>query len=803
MSHDPSKELSQTAYVKRADDKSLESTQQLDPDQTVAHGGKQSETRLDRTELLGTYRLAEKLGQGGMGAVYKAVHTQLEKTVAIKVLAHNVSGDPSTTERFKREMKAIGRVQHPNVVVAHDGGQIDGEYFLVMEYVDGIDVATLQQKHGRLPVPIACEIVRQAAVGLQHAHEMGLVHRDIKPGNLMLDHKGVVKVLDLGLARIESEMAAGDSEPDANLTATGIAMGTINYMSPEQALDSRSADARSDIYSLGVTLYKLLSGRLPFAGEQYDTNGKMLVAIMTQTPPSLKAVAPDLPTELVRLVDQAISKDSSKRIATAAEFAERLIPFAGAKLAGLATASQIVLSSYRDQDSSASSVQASSEKRITLQKRIKIQYAAIPAVLIASLLAFTLWPIPRASVDSALDRSTTAVDNAKLSNGLPNLPSSSVDSNNIGSPGASPALTNTTEPLHPPQDSYAIDREVARWIESVGGQAMTLGFEPVDVKSDRNLVVGVIRLDNRHDFTDSEFRKLPRLPSLKFMMAGFTDLDTNGLSTILQCQSLHTINLAGTKLTSQDFLRLSTVRHLSYLRLSSSQVHDNWQFLNKIPTPGLLSIDGNEFPAPQLLSSLRPLCALEILGPSRIDDQTLRALQSVNPRLSIRLSLNGKFQTIGQNPVKKAATQLVNAGWQLCFADKRVWKPEEDVQFNEIKIVDSQGAKVLSEREADAIASLGQSFFSFNLSNCDLIGLRESLEGRHVVHLSANSSNITDSTLLQLSKRVSILSMDIKETKVSVEAIRKFKSLQPLCHIVADEINLPSEHRLPSAESNL
>jgi serine/threonine protein kinase len=158
MSHDPSKELSQTAYVKRADDKSLELTQQLDPDPTVAHGGKQSKTRLDRTELLGTYRLAEKLGQGGMGAVYKAVHTQLEKIVAIKVLARNVSGDPSTTERFKREMKAIGRVQHPNVVVAHDGGQIDGEYFLVMEYVDGIDVATLQQKHGRLAVPIACEI---------------------------------------------------------------------------------------------------------------------------------------------------------------------------------------------------------------------------------------------------------------------------------------------------------------------------------------------------------------------------------------------------------------------------------------------------------------------------------------------------------------------------------------------------------------------------------------------------------------------------------------------------------------------
>jgi len=219
---------------------------------------------LDRPSELGNYELISKLGHGGMGTVYKARHKQLDKTVAIKVQAMKRFGDKLATERFKREMRAIGRVQHPNVVVAHDGGQIGNEHFLVMEFVDGNDVSVLQRRHGILPVRIACEIIRQAAIGLQHAHDMGLIHRDIKPSNLMLETNGVVKVLDLGLARIEDELATDPSgsqteQMSRELTSTGTTMGTIGYMSPEQVLDSSKVDQRSDLHSLGASLYKLLS----------------------------------------------------------------------------------------------------------------------------------------------------------------------------------------------------------------------------------------------------------------------------------------------------------------------------------------------------------------------------------------------------------------------------------------------------------------------------------------------------------------------------------------------------------------
>jgi len=308
-----------------------------------------SETPLDRPETLGSYRLIGKLGQGGMGAVYKAVHGSLDKTVAVKVLSVDRFGNRDATQRFTREMKAMGRVQHPNVVVAHDGGDIDGEHFLVMEYVDGIDISALAQRHeGQrhqgLPVPVACEIVRQAAVGLQHAHDVGLIHRDIKPGNLMLDQSGVVKVLDLGLARISSDLsgitdASGNEEPTkSELTSQGTAMGTMGYMAPEQALDSRSVDARADLYSLGATLYKLLAGTLPFPSDKYDTGGKMLVAIATQPPPSIASVRSGLPPALVALVDKMLSKEPNDRVQTAAEFAEQLRPFAGDSLAGVARA---------------------------------------------------------------------------------------------------------------------------------------------------------------------------------------------------------------------------------------------------------------------------------------------------------------------------------------------------------------------------------------------------------------------------------------------------------------------------------
>ena len=202
----------------------------------------ESETLLG---MLGNYQLLTKLGQGGMGAVYKAKHTRLRRVVALKVLPGNLLLNEAAIARFDREMHAVGQLDHPNIIRASDAGEIDGTHYLVMELVQGDDLSVIVARNGPLSVPDACEIIRQAAMGLQHAFENGLVHRDIKPSNLMLNTQGQIKILDMGLALLDEPMV-GEAE---GLTSTGQMMGTMDYIAPEQVTDSHQVDIRADIYS--------------------------------------------------------------------------------------------------------------------------------------------------------------------------------------------------------------------------------------------------------------------------------------------------------------------------------------------------------------------------------------------------------------------------------------------------------------------------------------------------------------------------------------------------------------------------
>jgi serine/threonine protein kinase len=222
-------------------------------------------------EVLDDYHLLEVLGEGGMGVVYRAIHTRLDREVAVKVIRRSFALDPQAVGRFQREMKAAGKVRHPNLVLATDARVSDGVPYLVMEYVRGINLARLVAGEGSLPVARACDLIRQAAVGLHHAHGHGLVHRDVKPSNLLLGADGVVRVLDLGLALLpgdappaEESVAAGPetrTSPDDTLTSPGQQLGTRGYTAPEQLLDSHGVDARADVYGLGCTLVYLLTGR--------------------------------------------------------------------------------------------------------------------------------------------------------------------------------------------------------------------------------------------------------------------------------------------------------------------------------------------------------------------------------------------------------------------------------------------------------------------------------------------------------------------------------------------------------------
>ena len=291
----------------------------------------------DMPEMLGEYRLLEELGRGGMGRVYKALHTKLDRVVAVKVLPRGRVGDRQAIARFEREMKAVGRLAHPNIVQAYDAREIDDTPVLIMEFVDGLDLAEIVRRVGPVPVAEACELVRQTALALQCAHEHGLVHRDIKPSNIMLARSGEVKLLDLGLARFYAE---GDGRPASvageEMTGTGQAMGTADYMAPEQASDSRTVDIRADLYSLGCTLYKLLSGRAPFSGPEYRTHARQAQRPRPPAGAAIRRLVPDVPEGLAAILDRLLAKDPADRFATPAEVAEALTPWCdGADLPAL------------------------------------------------------------------------------------------------------------------------------------------------------------------------------------------------------------------------------------------------------------------------------------------------------------------------------------------------------------------------------------------------------------------------------------------------------------------------------------
>jgi len=265
------------------------------------------------------YLILGLLGAGGMGAVYKAQHKVLDRVVALKVIAGKLTDNPAAVERFRREARAAAQLEHPNIVRAYDAEQAGTTLFLVMEYVEGVSLAKQVEEGGPLPVHEACICIRQAALGLQHAFEKGMVHRDIKPHNLMRTPEGWIKVLDFGLARFISESKAADG-----LTQEGTVMGTPDYLAPEQAHDSHVADIRADIYSLGCTLYFLLTGKPPFAGGSVV---QKLSAHLHCIPRPLDEVRPEVPRALAHVVARMLDKRPEERYQTPAEVAQALVPF--------------------------------------------------------------------------------------------------------------------------------------------------------------------------------------------------------------------------------------------------------------------------------------------------------------------------------------------------------------------------------------------------------------------------------------------------------------------------------------------
>jgi serine/threonine protein kinase len=263
---------------------------------------------------LGDYIVLELLGSGGMSAVYLCEHKEERRRVAIKVLPRSLANDQTLLKRFYREARASAALDHPNIVRGFEAGQEKNQHFFVMEYVEGQSLQELVSKNGQMPIQEAASYVCQAALGLQHAFEAGVVHRDIKPGNLLVDRDQTVKILDMGLSRFYN---------DEDSILTRDVLGTLDYLAPEQARDSHQVDTRADIYSLGGTFYFLLTGQSPLGTESFEQK----MAQSWKPPKPIRQFRPDVPETLTAIADKMMDREADRRYPTPMDAATALLPW--------------------------------------------------------------------------------------------------------------------------------------------------------------------------------------------------------------------------------------------------------------------------------------------------------------------------------------------------------------------------------------------------------------------------------------------------------------------------------------------
>jgi len=269
-------------------------------------------TQVLRTTHFGVYQNLELIGRGGMAEVYKSTHPQLNQPVAIKILPAQLAEEAEFRQRFTREAQVVSKLTHPNIVRVFDSGEQDGKHYMVMEYLTGQDLDKFIRTHGRLALSQALPLVQQIAAALDYAHSQGFIHRDIKPSNVLLDtsnsHQRAI-LTDFGIAKILNSKTA--------MTRTGSVMGTFDYIAPEQIQESSTLDGRADIYALGIMVYQMLTGELPF---KHNNPGALLIAHLTQPPPDSCKLLPDLPERVCNAIQKAMAKKPEERFTTASEF---------------------------------------------------------------------------------------------------------------------------------------------------------------------------------------------------------------------------------------------------------------------------------------------------------------------------------------------------------------------------------------------------------------------------------------------------------------------------------------------------
>lgn len=571
---------------------------------------------------MGNYLILDRIGQGGMGLVYKAKHQQMGRIVALKVILNKSS--LTANERFQREIKVIAAIKHPNVVTAYDAGDVDGVQYLVMEYIPGMNLSRHVSHNGPLQISVALRYLRQVAEGLKHIHDAGIIHRDIKPSNLLLEDSGTVKITDLGLSRLIEWPADSEADTMADLTGHGQIIGTVDYMAPEQFVNSRNLDRRADFYSVGCTLYFLLAGKPPFAG---SSAGEKVIAHREQRAPSLRQARESVSEELEALYQRLIAKRPEQRFQTADELLRALDA-----LPRHDSATTVIFTGDLPPGSESSTAGRAAwlDRHQTL-----LTLGTVAAAVVLAMIAIFLnsAPLP----ENASTSPPAGAGAAGAGDGAP------------GSPGPAKAGTLPADQGAPPAQPQDPHRAAAEVILARGGKVDVISageFLPtVSVAAKLPPKFQIYRVDmSGSSVTNTDMAVLEPLDTIQFVDISRTKTTDVGLQSIARITDLQTLYAGQTGITDAGIKLLGSLSNLKNLDLRGTRVSDaGLQELAKTHALTSLLLGENQQTTDLGLQHLSAMHSLNSLGlrATAVTDDGMPSIAAIKNLKWLDLGLTG------------------------------------------------------------------------------------------------------------------------------------------------------------------
>jgi len=673
--------------------------------------------------LLDRYIILDTIGAGGMGLVFKALHRSMERVVAIKVLPGFAVDSPKKVSRFQREIKAAGQCSHPNVVAAYDAHESNGAYFLVMEYVPGVNLREHVDEHGPFSINEAVRIVADVSAGLSEAHRHGIIHRDVKPTNIMLAPDGAAKLLDLGLAR--TKQAAVKTSP-AELTKEGLGLGTVAYMAPEQALDAKQADVRSDIYSLGCTLYFLLVGKSPF---ERSTSVQTIVAHREERSPTLCEARHNVPSSIERIYERMVAKDPADRFQSAEQLRRTLLETNLASPAALAPRPPVHGSGSSANRERFDAPQASSPTR----KGLYAAVATLAALALAIALMFAWRP------GQAEDATHHDLASWVLSSGGWVTIENEFGKQEVDDPALLPL-----------------------------GQLRVVGVEFYDIRRLESIeplskISGLKELNLANRPSSLSLSSLQDVQGLTSLQLGNSNLQQADLQIIGQMSDLRALQLANNPITDEGVEHLAKLSKLERLSLSGTNITGGSLNTIKPSFPNLheLAVAGAEIAGSDLGRMPEGLRILRLTD-CPVSDRDVPLLQSLQ-RLEL-LDLDGTDIT-GASLASLAKLQGLRH-LDLSNTSLTATALEPLASYPKLTMLILNGV-TLSDEMIEAILHI------------------EKLES-----LELRNTNLNDAQLARLSSLEALHTLDLRGTLVTQPQIDQFFRKHPTCSIYVDEHKL-------------